>query len=101
MPPTLTEVAERAGVSLSTASRAFSSPDRIDAETLARVIAAADEIGYSAARIGPASRHHDRRRGGAEHRQLRLRVVHSRRRRPRLAPQADVDPHRHRQQRRS
>lgn len=50
MPPTLTEVAERAGVSLSTASRAFSSPDRIGAETLARVIAAADEIGYSAAR---------------------------------------------------
>lgn len=50
MAPTLTEVAERAGVSLSTASRAFSSPDRIGSETLARVIAAADEIGYSAAR---------------------------------------------------
>jgi LacI family transcriptional regulator, galactose operon repressor len=48
--PTLTEVAKRAGVSLSTASRAFSSPERISHDTLARVIAAADEIGYSAAR---------------------------------------------------
>jgi LacI family transcriptional regulator len=48
--PTLTEVAKRAGVSLSTASRAFSSPERISHETLERVIAAADEIGYSAAR---------------------------------------------------
>jgi LacI family transcriptional regulator len=48
--PTLTEVAKRAGVSLSTASRAFSSPERISQDTLARVIAAADEIGYSAAR---------------------------------------------------
>jgi LacI family transcriptional regulator len=48
--PTLTEVAKRAGVSLSTASRAFSSPERISQETLGRVIAAADEIGYSAAR---------------------------------------------------
>ena len=50
MAPTLTEVAKRAGVSLSTASRAFSAPERISPETLARVIAAADEIGYSAAR---------------------------------------------------
>ncbi|WP_338885983.1 LacI family DNA-binding transcriptional regulator [Rhodococcus sovatensis] len=49
MAPTLTQVAERAGVSLSTASRAFSAPDRIGADTLARIIAAADEIGYSAA----------------------------------------------------
>lgn len=49
MAPTLTEVAQRAGVSLSTASRAFSAPDRIGPDTLARVIAAADEIGYRAA----------------------------------------------------
>ncbi|KZF10728.1 LacI family transcriptional regulator [Rhodococcus sp. EPR-157] len=49
MAPTLTQVAEKAGVSLSTASRAFSAPDRIGADTLARIIAAADEIGYSAA----------------------------------------------------
>jgi LacI family transcriptional regulator len=48
--PTLTEVAKKAGVSLSTASRAFSSPERISQETLARVISAADEIGYSASR---------------------------------------------------
>ena len=50
MARTLTEVAKRAGVSLSTASRAFSAPERISPDTLARVIAAADEIGYSAAR---------------------------------------------------
>lgn len=50
MGPTLTEVAKRAGVSLSTASRAFSAPDRISPETLVRIVAAADEIGYSAAR---------------------------------------------------
>ncbi|MEV5834456.1 LacI family DNA-binding transcriptional regulator [Nocardia sp. NPDC052112] len=49
MAPTLTEVAQRAGVSLSTASRAFSAPDRIGPDTLARIIAAADEIGYRAA----------------------------------------------------
>jgi LacI family transcriptional regulator, galactose operon repressor len=53
--PTLTEVAQRAGVSLSTASRAFSAPDRIGAETLARIIAAADEIGYHAASSGRAA----------------------------------------------
>ena len=49
MAPTLTEVAQRAGVSLSTASRAFSAPDRIGPDTLARIIAVADEIGYRAA----------------------------------------------------
>lgn len=48
MAPTLTEVAQRAGVSLSTASRAFSEPDRISPETLARVVRAAEEIGYVA-----------------------------------------------------
>jgi LacI family transcriptional regulator len=53
--PTLTEVAQRAGVSLSTASRAFSAPDRIGAETLARIIAVADEIGYRAATPSRAS----------------------------------------------
>ncbi|NIL84593.1 MULTISPECIES: LacI family DNA-binding transcriptional regulator [Nocardiaceae] len=49
MAPTLTQVAQRAGVSLSTASRAFSNPDRIGADTLARIIAVADQIGYVAA----------------------------------------------------
>ena len=46
--PTLTQVAQKAGVSLSTASRAFSAPDRIGADTLTRIVAAADEIGYNA-----------------------------------------------------
>jgi LacI family transcriptional regulator len=46
--PTLTEVAQRAGVSLSTASRAFSEPDRISREALDRVVQAADELGYVA-----------------------------------------------------
>ncbi|MEV4729867.1 LacI family DNA-binding transcriptional regulator [Saccharopolyspora sp. NPDC049426] len=50
MAPKLTEVAERAGVSLSTASRAFNAPDRLGQATLARIIQAADEIGYGAAR---------------------------------------------------
>ncbi len=35
MAPTLIQVAQQAGVSLSTASRAFSNPDRIGADTLA------------------------------------------------------------------
>lgn len=48
MAPTLTEVAQRAGVSLSTASRAFSEPDRIAQDTLDRVVRAAEEIGYVA-----------------------------------------------------
>ena len=48
MAPTLTQVAQKAGVSLSTASRAFSAPDRIGADTLTRIVAAADEIGYNA-----------------------------------------------------
>lgn len=48
MAPTLTEVAQRAGVSLSTASRAFSEPDRIAQDTLDRVVRAAAEIGYVA-----------------------------------------------------
>lgn len=46
MGPTLTEVAQRAGVSLSTASRVFSDPDRIGAATLRRVTEVADELGY-------------------------------------------------------
>lgn len=48
MNPTLTDVAQRAGVSLSTASRAFSDPDRIGRDTLRRIITAAEEIGYVA-----------------------------------------------------
>lgn len=42
----LTDVARQAGVSLSTASRAFSSPDRIGKATLDRIMAAAEELNY-------------------------------------------------------
>lgn len=56
MSPSLTSVAQRAGVSLSTASRAFSQPERIGADTLTRIRAAADELGYRA----PTSRTENR-----------------------------------------
>lgn len=48
MAPTLTDVAKRAGVALSTASRAFSGPDRLGPETLRKVVEAARELGYEA-----------------------------------------------------
>ena len=40
------DVAQRAGVSQSTVSRVFSSEDRVSGETRARVLAAAQELGY-------------------------------------------------------
>jgi len=46
MPATLTDVAREAGVSLATASRAFSDPDRLAAATRQRVMAAAADLGY-------------------------------------------------------
>ncbi|HOQ53605.1 MAG TPA: LacI family DNA-binding transcriptional regulator [Micropruina sp.] len=46
MRPTLTEVAGLAGVSVSTASRAFSDPDRLNDETLARILGAAAQLDY-------------------------------------------------------
>jgi LacI family transcriptional regulator len=52
MAPTLTQVAKQAGVSLSTASRAFSDPDRLGPATLRKILAAARELGYQA----PAAR---------------------------------------------
>jgi len=52
MPSTLTQVAQRAGVALSTASRAFSEPDRLGPETLRKILAAAQELGYES----PAAR---------------------------------------------
>lgn len=52
MAPTLTQVAKRAGVSLSTASRAYSDPDRLGPETLRKIRAAAQQLGYEA----PAAR---------------------------------------------
>ena len=43
---TIYEVAERAGVSISTVSNAVNKPDRVSAETRRRVLAAADELGF-------------------------------------------------------
>lgn len=47
MAPTLTDVARTAGVALSTASRAFSDPDRLGTGTRRKILAAAQELGYS------------------------------------------------------
>lgn len=46
-PPTLADVAERAGVSRQTVSNAVNNPDLLRADTLARVLEAIDELGYS------------------------------------------------------
>lgn len=43
---TIYEVAERAGVSISTVSNAVNKPDRVSASTRARVLAAADALGF-------------------------------------------------------
>ncbi|GAA4396481.1 LacI family DNA-binding transcriptional regulator [Tsukamurella soli] len=55
MPATLTDVARRASVSLATASRAFSDPDRLAVATRQRVVAAAAELGYESPSL-PATR---------------------------------------------
>ena len=44
---TISEVAERAGVARSTVSRAFSQPDRLTRETVARVLDVARQLGYT------------------------------------------------------
>lgn len=54
MAPTLTDVAKRANVALSTASRAFSDPQRLGPETLRKVLDAAQELGYEPAPPRPA-----------------------------------------------
>ena len=46
-PPTLADVAERAGVSRQTVSNAVNNPDLLRADTLERVQEAIDELGYS------------------------------------------------------
>ncbi len=46
-PATLIQVAERAGVSLTTASKAINGKNRVSAETRARVIAAARELAFT------------------------------------------------------
>jgi DNA-binding LacI/PurR family transcriptional regulator len=46
-PPTLADVAERAGVSRQTVSNAVNNPDLLRSDTLARVQGAIEELGYS------------------------------------------------------
>jgi len=46
-PPTLADVAERAGVSRQTVSNAVNNPDLLRTDTLTRVLAAIEELGYS------------------------------------------------------
>ena len=48
MPAKLTDVANLAGVSLATASRAFGDPGRLAAETRQKVLSAAEQLGYEA-----------------------------------------------------
>ncbi|BDR52925.1 LacI family transcriptional regulator [Bombiscardovia nodaiensis] len=48
---TLTEVAERAGVSLSTASRVFARPGRVSIRTRQRVLAVAQAMGYQSSSL--------------------------------------------------
>ena len=43
---TIYDVSERAGVSIATVSRVLNSPDRVNEETRARVLAAIDELGF-------------------------------------------------------
>ncbi|GCE76232.1 LacI family DNA-binding transcriptional regulator [Cellulomonas biazotea] len=52
--PTLRDVADAAGVAVSTASRALTRPGRITEDTAARVRAAADALGYTASPSGRA-----------------------------------------------
>jgi DNA-binding LacI/PurR family transcriptional regulator len=47
LPPTLADVAERAGVSRQTVSNAVNNPDLLRPDTLSRVKEAIDELGYS------------------------------------------------------
>ncbi len=44
--PTISQVAEAAGVSRATVSRAFTRPEMLSGETVARVVAVAERIGY-------------------------------------------------------
>ena len=58
---TLAQVAARAGVSTMTASYTYSRPDRVSADARARVLAAADELGYA----GPDANARSLRRGSS------------------------------------
>lgn len=59
MAPTLTDVARTAGVALSTASRAFSDPDRLGSATRRKILAAAQELGYVPRSAEPGSQPSD------------------------------------------
>lgn len=50
MQTTIEDVAQRAGVSIATVSRAFKHPDQVAAKTRGRVMAAAEELGFSISR---------------------------------------------------
>lgn len=50
MRPNIEDVAERAGVSTATVSRAFSKPDLVSEKTRAKVMKVADELGFSVSR---------------------------------------------------
>lgn len=56
MAATLTDVAKSAGVSIATASRAFSEPDRLAPGTLDRVLDAAAALGYAGPQTAAATR---------------------------------------------
>lgn len=49
--PTIYDVAQAAGVAASTVSRAFARPGRVNAETAAKIFAAAHELGYRASAL--------------------------------------------------
>src|SRR3954467_15567469 len=53
--PTMSQVAEAAGVSVMTVSYAYAQPDRVSADTAARVRAAAAELGYPGPHPGARS----------------------------------------------
>ena len=54
---TLTEVAEAAGVAVSTASRAFARPGRVSTSTAERIFRVANELGYQCGDITPTWHH--------------------------------------------
>ncbi|GLY82340.1 LacI family DNA-binding transcriptional regulator [Actinoallomurus iriomotensis] len=54
--PTLRDVASRAGLSVMVASYTFSRPDRVSAASRARILAAADELGYQPSQAARALR---------------------------------------------
>ncbi|MFZ5880743.1 MAG: LacI family DNA-binding transcriptional regulator, partial [Chloroflexota bacterium] len=44
--PTIYDVAERAGVSITTVSRMLNAPDKVNPETRERILAAIDDLGF-------------------------------------------------------